>query len=374
MLLFLAIVSFSLSGCAGVERAHEDDTIGMKERLVTKDIGRHDDFFPPRWCGRNGLLFSGDKIGVELIDLRTGKRVQISEDINDFTALNCSQDGKWVLYNARNIVQTDRGEMAYDEFIRSKDHDSIMWTQSIYRYEVATGRREKVGASGRDEGGPYEALSPDGTKVLLGNRMELNNKSFVKEWEPVWFSTTWWERYKTKWLPDSSGVYHSSNNPNQICIEIFGDGGWAKCFNVFHRFAGHIFDTKVDSLNRIYFQLDRFSQAVHRCHIGDKELSCRVIGYSRYFAITPDNRHIFKKLTHKDCIRLSSSWEADGECIADNNFKGEDYVNTTLVGVSPNGRWLAFGREYKNKMPRSADPYLDADLIVDLFVIDLKTE
>lgn len=373
--VFLLVV---LNGCvAGKEASAPTLKIkDKKEVLVAQDIGRGGDISPPRWCGNNALLYEGDYIGIEMIDFIKKKRVQISDTRND-TALNCTPDGKWVLYESHSIMKAGKeGDMAFDEHIK-KSGDIGVAASYIYRHEVSTGRSERVAAAGIDEGGSYEAISPDGTKILLGNRHLLNADIYAPEWKPVWFSNEWWERYDTRWFADSSGIAHIRNNPNSICVEFFGEGSWARCFELDMKYKDNIYGLLLDKGNRIYFSIgvgvldSSGKHFIYRCEIKERDLKCEetpeIKGWFSPAPFLPDGDLIFQD---KDCIRSAMSWEAEGKCIADRWYADVEYANISTVGVSPDGRWLAFER-YRNSLKTSGGWSV---WTIDLFVIDLKND
>ncbi len=381
ILMFLSGIVFSLTalnGCVAAKQASVTTPIkikGKKEILVARNIGRGGNIYHPNWCGNNALLYEGDNIGIEIIDFITKKRFQISETSNN-TALNCSPDGRWVLYESYSIIKTEKqGDLSYSEYVK-KSSEVGSTARYIYRQEVSTGRKERVAVAGIDEGGSYEAISPDGTKILLGNKHLLNTDIYLPEWEPAWFSNDSWERYDTRWFADSLGVVNFRHNPNRICVEFFGKDGWGKCFELDLKYKDNIYGLLLDKDGRIYFQigsgyLDASGiYSVYRCEIKERQLECKKVAEERKggspSAILPNGDLILSD----DCIRRAVSWHAEGECVADRRYGDIEYASIFPVGVSPNGRWLAFHR-YHNELKMSRGWLLRP---ADLFVIDLKND
>jgi hypothetical protein len=389
-LLFLLIIFFSLNGCADLKQEPEETAIrikGKEEMLVARDVGRGAGIFLPRWCGNNALLYIGDNIGVELINFTTKKRVQISENRDD-TSFNCTPDGKWVLYVDNDIVRTIEGDMTLDEYAKQDQPRGYAWY--LYRYEVATGKRERIAAIGDGEGGWYEALSPDGSKILLGKRWFLAKDMTPPEWEALWFTNDWerfefttdWSRYETRWFPDSSGVLQTGRYSNSICVEFFGEDGWVGCFELDLKYEGNIFGLKVDNENRIYFQVSEdyvvtqpFSKHfVYRCEIKKKDLFCEEVlerkGSFSSYAFLSDGDLVYDNSYKDECIRRFTPWRAEGGCVVDRRYGDVEYRDIMLIGVSHDGRWLVFERSNWEWSPSINDFYHKTDL----FVIELKKD
>ena len=357
---------------------------GAQEILVAEDVGRGGDIWPPRWCGNNALLYRGEHIGLEKIDFITKERVQVQAQaigsIN-YTGLNCSPDGRWVVYEGGNILKTEKmGDLTYDEYSENWKKVGLNSTY-IYRHDVSTGNKERVGVAGFDEGGPYDAISPDGTKILLGNKHILNTEAYVPEWEPVWFSTDWWERGGSIWFSDSSGVVQYNHNPNSICVEFFGEDGWGKCFELDLESKDNIGGFMLDNEDRIYFNLideeymvpdpgPNPTLTVYGCEINGRGLECEVMDRERKtgdpLAFLPDGDLILQG----KCILRADSWQSEGECVLDRWYGDVEYSRVSFIGISPNGRWLAFYRKLRGHMlPSGRAAYQK-----DLFVIDLEDD
>jgi hypothetical protein len=369
--LFLVIL-FPLNGCAGLKQGPEERAIrikGKKEILVAKDVGRGAGVYTPRWCGNNALLFKGKNIGIELIDLVSKRRVQISSDPHD-TPLNCTPDGKWVLYEDSKSMQEDP---AY-EYIEGELQGWMGNVVDLYRYEVETGTREKV-ASVRNELG-YDALSPDGKKILLGARHSFSTEVAVPEWTGLWLTNEWIVE-DAKWFPDSSGVALWGHNPNRICVEFFGEGGWAKCFLLGPEYRDNIHMLSIDRENRIYIQVREDPdpaadgrRSLYRCGIRDRKLSCKRMfvhdGFIRDIWFMPEEGTVFLDTYYVNCIRLFPPGR-DARCVIGSRYGEVVYDSVGLDGISSDGRWLVFERSNEITKPDGEFSHWQ----YDLFVIDL---
>ena len=370
-ILGVAFLFFALNGYAGEKQA-KDRVIKTgfgKERLVIRDIGRGADISLPRWCGNNALLFRGDNIGIEMIDFAKNKRVQISAGRGDMP-LNCSSDGKWALYLDTKTFRTDSGDVSLeDEHV--KGHELPGYTLYIYGHETATGKKERVAAVSTE--GSYDALSHDGSRILLGPGHDYAMGSQVPEWQGVWFTNDW-EPYGAKWFQDSSGVVFSRHNPNRICVEFFGKDGWARCFELGPEYKTNVVLQTVDGENRIYFTAGEVNDPaidgryfLYRCDIKGRELVCKkILERDRLHRLSflPDGDMVFEG---DDCILRLSPGQTHAECVVDKRYSYGRYQNIALYGVSPDGRWLVFDRSKVIETQNGEFSHWQSDL----FVIEL---
>ena len=334
--IIIVLFLFSFTGCAGVEKRSDIKPIKIeagKEILIARDVGRGGSSFT-RWCGGEAILIDVETHGVEYINLRTKKRIRISKENDSGTPLNCTPDGKWALYESSENLRQDPAYVYSEGFFQG-------WMGSVgdlYRYEIETGRREKI-SSIRYEG-DYDAFSPDGKKILLGGINSFASTMSVPDWEGLWLTEDWIVA-DGKWFSDSSGVALWEHNPNKICIEIFGDEGWAKCFIVALD-EGNISPLAVDSENRIYFQ----GNDPYRCHIEDRELVCAKIDKSENiidFIYLADGSRVYKR--HIDfCLHHTPLGERESQCVIYVDYGDEYYESIHLTGLSLDGRWLVYKR------------------------------
>ncbi len=354
-----------------------------KEILVARDIGGglpfSHAFSLNGWCGNTYFLIHGTEIGIELLDFN-GNKTAVSSKITDYPR-GCTPDGRWVIYKDRNSAREYR-----DRFGRVPDNivdDGPGWhgfVMDIYRYEVATGRRQKF-AVVRDDS--TALVSPDGLKVFLGNRHDSVIEMPEPKWETMWFTKDW-TYLETFWLPDSSGIVTRLwGNGSSLGVEFFGQNGWAKEFSLDRvspapRFWGSL--EAVDNKGRLYFSTIVYTEGgqgrniydYFRCEIKNKELICEAIGEldGREHRIAssellPNGNIIFKR-GGDDCIRLLKQGHTDAVCIADKRYKNETYEDIYLIGTSPDGKWMAFRR---GKLPPPGKRFYAYQY--DLFVKEL---
>lgn len=310
-----------------------------KEILVAKDQGRGGQTYPERWCGTRGVLNEGDNIGIEFIDFVTKERIQISPNPHD-TAIGCSPDGRWALYSDSKTKQYDKSY----EYIEGVFEGWMGEVADIYRYEISTGKKERVATVRRE--GAYEAISPDGKEILLGTKHSFSLKVAVPQWKGLWLSNEWIKE-DAVWFPDSSGVALWDQLPNRICVEFFGKNGWANCFVLGPEVKGKMSGLTIDRENTIYFTgledtnptTGRGIYLLYRCRVKNKELFCeRIVELDRIIYpgldFLPDGDIIFEDY-EKNCIRRALSGQKKARCIID---------NAHLIGVSADGKRLAYER------------------------------
>lgn len=381
-ILILLVILFPLTGCAGLEPVPEDTGIRIKvgkEILVARDAGGGGMIYSIRWCGSNALLYRISNAGVVLVDMTTLKKVHISPG-DKHMPIGCTSDGEWVVYTNQIFIPNP----TYEEYDGPDEnpYQSRIPVDEVYRYEVATGKRQKFAFTGSMD--PLsEWVSPDGKKILLRPSLELSLPEAPEPLlEEVWFSNDdWWDPYSLVWFPDSSGAVALISNPSyDIGVEFFGEGGWSGAFKFVPEY-GVLGGLTVDTRNRIYFVLEFITglsdvvpapdidPTLHRCGIEDRELVCEEIlerddiaGY----VILPDGDIVFKEL-YDNCIRRASPGETDAGCMIGRRYDNEAYEDVFLIGISPDGRWLAIKRSSYDSKPD--DLYFNYR--ADLFLIEL---
>ena len=372
LLLFFVIAFSSLCGCAGLGQGQAGTVAFGKETLIARDLGGGDEVYYTRWCGNTGLVYRRVNAGIEYVDIRSKERIKINlEGTNTF--LNCTSDGEKLLYYDRQSRRVDEEienpvELAPGVFGWLED------TNDIYIYEVRTGKKTLV-ATTRNSA-EYDALSPDGTKILLGKKHRLASKKGVPEWEGVWF-TKEWTSAGAKWFSDSSGVLtYGQLYDDIICVEKFGKDGWAECFKLDSSSDA----VKVGRDNRIYYLAmdapiyELYHLHLQRCDVREEGLHCERIlkGFDDVmpsYDFLPDGDIIFVDYERDECIRRATPGQDNARCVITPEFGGAVYDNISLTAVSPDGRWLAFERYNRGKRKTNDDGY---HWILDLFVIELK--
>jgi hypothetical protein len=378
VLLLSLIILLPLSGCAALKQGPEDTAIrikGKKEILIAEDISRGDMLYRPKWCGDDALLFRVGDIGIVLIDFATKKRIIVSTDPDDWP-VNCTPDGEWVVYKKQIFIPNP----TYDEYDGPDEnpYQSKIPVQEVYRYEVATGNRQRFAATG-GMGSSTAWVSPDGKKISLRPWYRSVKPEGGPWLDAVWFSSKKWNPGEYAWFQDSSGMAAYLGGPDDIGVEFFGDGGWTGAFELWGPGIG-VSSLKVDRENRIY--ITRTQGAVDmetgivplltgknlllRCSVESRQLVCEEIlarGNLGPYEILPDGDILFE-LIYGKCIRRASPGGTDDECVLDSDHAGGTYNDIGLIGVSPDGKRLAFMR-FKGRIMKD-DPFR-----YDLFLINI---
>ena len=371
-ILILLATLFLLTGCTESKQPPEDTGIrgkGEKEILIARDIGGGLAFSLIEWCGNNALLIYGSEFGIQWIGFN-GKKVTISTSADDYPR-GCTPDGKWVFYRDRSSARVYK-----DKFGRVAENipfDGPGWYGNVidlYRYEVSTGRRQRF-AVVRDDGSSL--VSPDGSKVLLGKRHDSAIEMPEPKWETVWLKNDW-VYGSTHWFPDSSGILTNiwENGYFTLGIEFFGVEGWSKEFSLdlmrprktrgADFGATYVFFEAVVEDNILYFiamddiadgRSARKKYSLFRCRIEDRDLTCSSAGgfeteEGRRISLESIehqfNEDVILKYNEDNCIRRIRAGGSVAECIADTRFEDDEYEDIDMVGVSPDGRWLAIRR------------------------------
>jgi len=372
----------ALNGCARLNQGSEEGTGAKnkmgKEILVAEDISRGHTVYMPVWCGNNAILFKSSN-DIELIDISSKEKVKISIDPKEWP-LNCTPDGRWVFYYRSVFIPNP----AYEEYEGTDEnpYQSEIPMMEVYGYEVATGKRQRFAATD-DMGSSTEWVSPDGKKISL-RPWHHSVKAEAGPWpDAIWFSNKEWSAGEFAWFKDSSGM--AAFIWYGIGVEFFGDGGWAKGFEVWTPGVG-VSSIKTDRENRIYFVRTEsaleMSEGIlpqlygnyllNRCSIKSRELVCEKILARKNLAlyeILPDGNILFD-LIYEQCIRRASPGATDEECVIGNQYGHTNYDKVYLIGLSPDGRRLAFKR-LKNIARFKGTSRGDDYLRYDLFLINI---
>lgn len=361
-LFFVVLNSYALEN----QDPESADTKSKKERLVASDIGFG--FSNIRWCGNDRLLLYGNTRGLKLIDLTTGKWTTVSKDGSDYP-VECTNDGKWVIYIDRKSWRIDKGRVAPPDEELEGEIEWQGFVENLYRYEVLTGKRQ-IFAVVRDRPNPLNIVSPDGSKVFLGNRHNTKTRMPEPAWETFWF-TKEWDYAEPHWLADSSGVVTLMWEDKSIVVEILGQKGWSKVYKWDSDIKGNINHLDVNGRNKIYFleskdysegKTGRSKHRIYSCDIKNSELNCQRIleldlKYTniKYVALT-DGDIVYKESDDK-CIRRFSQSHAKTECVVDGPDLGRFY------GLSPDGSWIVYERYGKEE--KKSNRY-------DLFILEIN--
>lgn len=285
--------------------------------LVEQNVSLGD----PVWCGRNAFAITNKRLGVRWIDLVKKKVVQIHQSPY-VGAVDCTPDGKWLIYVDSQNSRYDKGTYASG-------------VVDLWRYNLETGQRQKfVIAQG---GGKW---SPDGKKFLLyGSRPKSSIEQPVPKWELVWSQKEWpvGGGFRARWLANSSSVIIKS--ADKLYIERFDTKDAIKLINIDLGDIGHL---KVDRFNRIYL-ISRGKKGLEkarllRCLLKGDTLECedalkRNNPISEY-DITGDGEQIVFLEKGNNCVWDVRSGSTEARCVAQQDGP--------TVSISPDGKWLAF--------------------------------
>jgi hypothetical protein len=386
--LFCIVSSLiAIGGCAAGKQASATTPTKIKEKkeiLIVEDIGGGLPFQILGWCGNTALLIDSDEFGKEWVDLN-GNRVTISKESGDYP-IGCPPDGKWVLYKDRDSARVYKNKWGkIPENIVDEGPGWHGFVMDLYRYEVTTGRRQKF-AVVRDDSGSL--VSPDGSKVLLGNRHDSAMEMPEPRWEAVWL-TNEWGYGETRWFEDSSGIVTMIwGNGHSLGVEFFGEGGWSKEFSLDMLRSdprSNVSIAAVDEDNVLHFvtmedypvgDSPRKVYNFFRCKIKYKDLVCSLgDGLKeekdekiRSLELLPNGDVIFER-EEDNCIRRVKHRKLVAECIAHTRDNDEVYIGIDLIEISPDGKWMAFRR---SKLPPPGDRWYAYQY--DLFVKELSED
>lgn len=362
LFVFFSVV---LNSCT-LERQGPENADGKtkNERLVARDIGFG--FSNIRWCGNDRLLLYGNTRGLKLLDLTTGKWTTLSKDGSDYP-VECTRDGKWVIYIDRKSWRIDKGRVAPPDEELEGEIEWQGFVEDLYRYEVLTGKRQ-VFAVVRDRPNPLNIVSPDGAKAFLGGRHDTPFEMPEPKWEMRWLENEW-AHLDPIWLADSSGIVTMvSDEKVSLGVEIFGENGWSRVF-----IPGRDLDIKGqlgdavaiknktislltgESYSEVKMgrEMGRDRYYFYTCDIEHSGLNCKeILQFDlrhtdiRYAAL-PSGDIIYKDVDYR-CIRRFSQSRAKTECIVDGSDLGRFY------GLSPDGSRIAYNRNIieENKSTR----------------------
>ncbi len=285
-----------------------------------------------RWCGKAALLIEGEA-GLEWLDVLQGRRVTVTTTRGDH-AMNCSFDGKWVVYTTRPA------EPIVDTY-PSKDSAWDRLIDFLWRFEVSSGVRQRFAAVRSPY--VYDAMAPSMMRVFLGGPVNTQVRMPAPRWEAVRF-----RQDRTQgpivWFRDSSGVLDVARDPGtRVFIEVFGRNGTSKTVDPG---LGQLSGTATDRGGRIYLRtVDRQPPTVavlHRCEFQGNRLVCRQLLKGLFaFDVAPDGGIVLAE-EGATCVRYIPAGRTDGECIV-RSFPSR-FPLLEPMGVSPDGRWLVFVR------------------------------
>jgi len=229
-------------GSDTVESADEVELLIKKGEIEEKEKILVDQFetdgddevgarFTFRWCGSNAFVVKKENEGIEWIDILEKKRLKITENKDD-RLLDSSLDGRWIIYT--DSKNSPDAQWKYYNY-RKNPKWNPECTIDVYRYEVDSGKKEKIGVM-RTLMPVNVMLSPDEKKIFLGGQVEDNIEMSEPKWEKLYFKKKDWDaEWYAVWFQDSSGIITNEENDEheeRIGVEIFGHNGWDKTFKI----------------------------------------------------------------------------------------------------------------------------------------------
>lgn len=314
------------------------------------------------WCGTNALIVKNSNT-IEWIDILGKKRLKINEIDKDweYKILRVTADGKWIVYTDREKNLRLAPWLKSSPIKEARCLDRGEWDGNIgdvYRYEVSSGEKEKVGIIYSGLG--CLAISPDSRKIFLGKAVSQNLLEKIDmdepKWEILYFEEEdWVVGDSAVWFQDSSGVITDENemwgDEGKLFVEIFGRDGWHK---VFDTGLGNIYDLQAHKDKTFYFRgakeeaLSKFSLYEGKIN-KNGNLSCKEIltpreGNIEKYVVLPNSSIVFWERGSRwircvDPQQMKEKWVVKVE-----NRQVQDmrWVNVGQMKVSPDGRWLAY--------------------------------
>ena len=365
VLLFAVVLLFTLlNGCEGLEDNKDVVTKNSDGPILVskdnKDVATKNSDGPILvskdaeymiWCGPDALIYIYSTTHPERYvesevywyDIKTGRKVLVGKETEDIyiAPMACTPDGKWLVY-------LNKGSHRWD-----KSKTSVVL--DVWRYEVATGRHERIAVAHDIIGFDKGILSPDGKTLFLGEKPPEGIEMPTPKWEVVWSETG---HRGALWLRDSSAVmttYRGYREPSgsydNIVIEVLSPERSTVTFDPEE--LGDFSFLFLDSRERIYLRSWDNSEKKHivRCNLNPekKALSCEdlyvyedreVAG----FEIFSDGNAIALAESYGDCIKTSKVGE-ESSCVTPPIHTLGDYSISPLtdIKVSPDDGWLAFG-------------------------------
>ncbi|MEE9543834.1 MAG: hypothetical protein V3V95_08645 [Thermodesulfobacteriota bacterium] len=335
---------FILFGCHTLEVQPEKSGVKIRainERLIVKNVSN----IPPIWCG-SGLVYVATRRGGYLYDVKSGQTQPV--DINYGFPMDCSPDGKWLVY-------LDKVNYGYDK----KGGTSLV---DAWRYEIATGEHQRFAVM--DDDSPV--FSPSGNRLFMGSKTSVDIEMPEPKWELFWSTEKRTNSYA--WLNESvviGGTIHPRKDNDRTVVEILEPERKTLYLKPPPgiEFASLWF---ADGQNRFYINADY--ERLLRCtlNIEDERMECEVLleGTRDVHAVIAGSMFaeetlIFTRREEK-CIRAKTFGEDEADCFITTEHKSGNYAVT-----SPDDKYLAFTVSWKNTSGRFID---------DLYIVELLTD
>lgn len=362
-LLCVFLSSVTLNGCArlkGKDAAMKDPAEPL---LISTDA---DYMF---WCGADALIYAYTErditryVETEIYwyDVHTGRRVIVGKESDDDNAkategqqteeegketgdyfvfpMACTPDGKWLVY-------LNKGSLRWDE-------SGVRGIGDIWRYEVATGRHEKIAIARDISGFDKGILSPDGKTLFLGKKPMEGVEMPEPRWEIVWSELE--DLSSALWFQNSSAVITSywgrRDRNNDMVIEVVSPRRKTVVFNPEDLNSFSLLYSDKEGRIYVYFWDSEGKRHVARCDVDleDESVSCEdvfieggrkvndleVFSDGEFIAFTEDGGR---------CVKALRAGEERARCITPPIDTLGDYRVTPgrSIKISPDDRWLAF--------------------------------
>lgn len=313
------------------------------------------------WCGNQALLISNDQIGIQWIDFTQDRRKTISSAPPRPGFLNrphypigCTFDGKWVVYADSQSSRPDRPYPRRFEVDPLHGWDG--WVQDLWRYELATGRRQRF-AVVRSGGGVV--LAPTRLRIFLGARHNSGIRMPAPRWEVFWSRRD--RSQNGSWFRDSSGIVMLDSDPvrRRLVVEMFGPRGWTKEFDL--DLGGMPVAVHTDGESRVYISVELEGvgwNTLFRCLLSGGGPRCeRVLRRVGLFDVLA-NGEIVHIDEDENCIKRVTLGRLGSPCIVTNG--GQSDFRLRLWGASPDGSWIVFSRlTWKPRFPGASGRVVD---------------
>ena len=391
-LLFGAVFLFALlNGCVGLKGKNVVIRNSAEPVLVSTDA----DYMI--WCGADALIYAYDESDYERYfeteiywyDVHTGRKVMVGKESDDYNnmfpveatnkqpteeegketgdyfifPMACTPDGSWLVY-------LNKGGLRWDE-------SGVNVVLDVWRYEVSTGRHEKIAIARDIAGFDNGILSPDGKTLFLGDKPLEEVEMPEPKWKVVWSEMQ--DLSSAVWLPDSSAVITSywgrRDRNDDMVIEVISPKRKTIVFNPDDLNNINLFYSDKQGRIYVYFWDSGEKRHVVRCGVNmeEKDLSCedlfaekeREVGNLEVFA---DGEAIAFTEDDGRCIKAVRIGQERAYCITPliDTLGNYRISPGRSIKISPDDRWLAFDLIRMNEAGEGV-----AD---DLYIIELNKD
>jgi len=393
--IFLPRIVFSLialNGCAGL---YQGEKVAARNTGAPVLVSPDSDHMI--WCGNDALIYAYDesdyeryfKTEIYWYDIHTGRKVMVGKEGDDYDnmfpveatnkqqteedgketgdyfifPMACTPDGKWFVY-------LDKGSLRWDE-------SKVKSLLDVWRYEVSTGRHEKIAIARDIAGFDNGILSPDGKKLFLGEKPMEEVEMPEPKWEIVWSELE--DLSGAVWFRDSSAVITSywgrRDRNDDMVVEVVSPERKTVVFNPDELRNFNLFYSDKEGRIYVYFWDKSGKRHIVRCSVypEEKATSCedlfvegdRKVNDLEVFA---DGEAVAFTEDDGRCIKAVRTGEERAYCITPpidtlGNYRispGES------IRISHDDRWLAFDLVRQNETGEGIG--------VDLYIIKLNKD